>query len=77
MLEKLSSNYKYPSTLEDKWDIERGDLKLVIDVEIVSEILNHSVNTVTARHYAKPSYLPQMREALELWSNHLMNIVEK
>ncbi len=76
MSEKSSSNYKYLSTLEDKWDIDRGDLKLVIDMEIVSEILNHSVNTVTARHYAKPSYLPQMREALALWANHLMNIVK-
>jgi len=50
--------------------------ELGVLMEIVSEILNHSVNTVTARHYAKPSYLPQMREALELWSNHLMKIVE-
>lgn len=45
-------------------------------MEIVSEILNHSVNSVTARHYAKPSYLPQMHEALELWSDHLMKIVK-
>ncbi len=50
--------------------------ELGVLMEIVSEILNHSVNTVTARHYAKPSYLPQMREALELWSEHLMKIVE-
>ena len=46
-------------------------------MEIVSEILNYSVNTVTARHYAKPSYLPQMREALELWANHLMKTGEE
>ena len=39
MSEKSSSNYKYLSTLEDKWDIDRGDLKLVIDMEIVSEYL--------------------------------------
>ena len=51
--------------------------ELGVLMEIVSEILNHSVNTVTARHYAKPSYLPQMRTALELWSNHLMKIVGK
>jgi len=44
-------------------------------MEIVSEILNHSVNTVTARHYAKPSYILQMREALQLWANHLIKIV--
>ena len=44
-------------------------------MEVASKILNHSVNTVTARHYAKPSYLPQMREALELWSEHLFEIV--
>lgn len=43
-------------------------------MEIVSEILNQSVNTVTARHYAKPSYLPQMREVLELWSEYLFEI---
>ena len=49
--------------------------ELGVLLEIVSEILNHSVNTVTARHYAKPSYLPQMREALELWSEHLFEIV--
>ncbi len=50
--------------------------ELGVLMEIVSEILNHSINTVTARHYAKPSYLPQMKEALELWSKHLMKIVE-
>ena len=50
--------------------------ELGVLMEIVSEILNHSVNTVTARHYAKPSYLPQMHKALELWSDHLMKIVE-
>ena len=51
--------------------------ELGVLMEIVSEILNHSVNTVTARHYAKPSYLPQMREALELWSKHLFEIVRQ
>ena len=51
--------------------------ELDVRVEIISEILNHSVNTVTARHYAKPSYLPQMRVALDLWSNHLMKVVGK
>lgn len=50
--------------------------ELGVLMEIVSEILNHSINTVTARHYAKPSYLPQMREALGLWSDHLMRTVE-
>lgn len=50
--------------------------ELGVLMEIVSEILNHSINTVTARHYAKPSYLPQMREALGKWENHLMKIVE-
>ena len=50
--------------------------ELGVLMEIVSEILNHSINTVTARHYAKPSYLPQMREALELWSDHLMKIAK-
>ena len=49
--------------------------ELGVLMEIVSEILNHSVNTVTARHYAKPSYLPQMREAMNLWANHLMKII--
>ncbi len=51
--------------------------ELGVLMEIVSEILNHSVNSVTARHYAKPSYLPQMREALELWAEHLTKIVGK
>jgi len=51
--------------------------ELGVLMEIVSEILNHSINTVTARHYARPSYLPQMRQALELWSDHLMKIVRK
>lgn len=49
--------------------------ELGVRMEIISEILNHSINTVTAIHYARPSYLPQMREALELWSKHLMKIV--
>jgi len=49
--------------------------ELGVLMEIVSEILNHSINTVTARHYAKPSYLPQMREALALWSKHLMKTI--
>ena len=49
--------------------------ELGVLMEIVSEILNHSINTVTAKHYAKPSYLPQMREALELWSKHLMKTI--
>ncbi len=49
--------------------------ELGVRMEIISEILNHSINTVTAIHYAKPSYLPQMRAALEIWAEHLTKII--
>uniref|UniRef100_A0A2A4YUQ3 Integrase n=1 Tax=OCS116 cluster bacterium TaxID=2030921 RepID=A0A2A4YUQ3_9PROT len=49
--------------------------ELSVPLEIVSEILNHTINTVTVRHYARPNYLPQMREALTLWENYLLEIV--
>lgn len=44
-------------------------------MKIIREILNHSSNTVTTRHYAKPNYLPQMRVAVQSWADRLERIV--
>lgn len=45
--------------------------ELSVPLDVVAAILNHSVNTVTARHYARAAYEPQKREALQLWSDWL------
>lgn len=48
-----------------------------VALEVVSEILNHTINTVTAKHYARPNYMPQKREALNLWGAKLGEVVNK
>lgn len=46
-------------------------IELGVLMEIVSEVLNHTINSVTAKHYARPNYMPQKREALNLWGTKL------
>lgn len=50
-------------------------IELGVLMEIVSEVLNHTINTVTAKHYARPNYMPQKRKALNLWSENLSGVV--
>lgn len=46
---------------------------LGVDSGIIERILNHADTSVTAT-YNKFSYLPQIKRALELWSNEVANV---
>lgn len=44
---------------------------------VVAKAMNHSDQTVTARHYVWSSYDPQKRVALETWERHLNHILRR
>ena len=50
---------------------ERGVSRLV-----VSKVLNHAEQGVTGRHYDLHEYLPEKRQALDVWGARLAAIVE-
>ena len=48
--------------------------QLGVSLHTISRVLNHSEGGVT-QIYARYSYLNEKREALDLWSDHVWNIV--
>jgi len=49
--------------------------KLGIDERIVGRVLNHAPEGVTARHYNHHGYLDEKRHALQVWADHLQELV--
>ena len=43
---------------------------------IVESILNHLLGSRVARTYNLANYLPEMRQALEQWGAHFMDLIE-
>ena len=54
------------TTLADQFDVSD---------RVIERILNHTDSTVTARHYNHAKLLKQVRGALELWSDWVMEVV--
>ncbi len=71
MSEKSSLNYKYLSTLENQWDIDRGDLKLAIDqhfIEIRCILNRESLKTIVREYIVLDEYIPPVElESYELF----------
>jgi len=44
--------------------------------EVADKVLNHVDNTTDGRHYDFYDYLPEKREALQLWANKLISTVD-
>lgn len=42
---------------------------------VIAWILGHADQSVTAKHYNKYEYEAERREALELWADHLLNVI--
>ncbi|MCH8202742.1 MAG: tyrosine-type recombinase/integrase [Proteobacteria bacterium] len=49
--------------------------ELGVSENVISAILNHTVGTVTARHYLRAKYEAPKREALELWASWLEGVL--
>lgn len=49
--------------------------ELSVPQDVISAVLNHTIGTVTARHYVRAKYEPQKREALETWANWLKGVL--
>ena len=43
--------------------------------EIADKVLNHVDNTTVGRHYDFYDYLPEKREALQLWADHVTRVI--
>lgn len=43
--------------------------------EIADKVLNHVDNTTDGRHYDFYDYLPEKREALQLWADHVTKVI--
>ncbi len=63
-----------PRDLRRTWKTRTGEIG--ISKEIRDRIQNHALDDVSAKHYDYYEYLPEKREAMDKWDNHLKALLK-
>lgn len=64
-----------PKDLRRTVKTRMGEIGLKKDIR--DRLQNHALTDVSSKHYDRYDYLPEKREALETWCNHINSIIKK